>query len=263
MYKSRAFTLIELLVVIAVIALLMAILIPALNRAREFGKRAACLSNLNQLSLAWIMYADEYDGRLVKAHVGQRDGSGRVISWVGAPGRNDTEADKEEQIKEGLLFPFARNIKLYRCPTGERGELVTYSMVASMAGDKPHQATGATIDMVFTNRFKIPRPATRFVFVVEGKCPGTGNTSVSPWDVGYTKPMWHDKPTVRHGNGTNWSFADGHSEYHKWRDPRTIDLANDPEVYDSMASVSHPGNEDLIWTTKGVWGRVNYSTSKR
>ena len=263
MNRTRAFTLIELLVVIAIIAVLMGILMPALNRVREMGKRAVCLSNLRQLTMAWIMYADEYEGRLVKAHVGQTDDRGRVIAWVGAPPRNGTETDKVNQIKEGLLFPFVENIDLYRCPTGERGELITYSMVASMAGDKPHQATGATINMVFTNRFKIPNPATRFVFMDDGKCPGTGNTSVSPWDVGYDKPMWHDKPTVRHGNGTNWSFADGHSTYYKWRDPRTIDLANDPEVYDSMASVSHPGSEDLVWATKGVWGKLDYSSSRR
>ncbi|NLH44364.1 MAG: prepilin-type N-terminal cleavage/methylation domain-containing protein, partial [Planctomycetes bacterium] len=63
MRRNRAFTLIELLVVIAVIAVLMSILMPALQRARESGKRAACLSNLKQLTLAWNMYADESDDR--------------------------------------------------------------------------------------------------------------------------------------------------------------------------------------------------------
>ena len=58
MRKRKAFTLIELLVVIAIIALLMAILMPTLRRAREQGQRAVCLSNLKQLTLAWIMYAD-------------------------------------------------------------------------------------------------------------------------------------------------------------------------------------------------------------
>ena len=63
--RSRGFTLIELLVVIAVIAVLMGILMPALNRAREQGKRAACLSHLKQMQLAWTLYADENDGRIV------------------------------------------------------------------------------------------------------------------------------------------------------------------------------------------------------
>ena len=58
MHKQHGFTLIELLVVIAIIALLMAILLPALKAAREQGKRAVCLNNLRQLTLAWIMYAD-------------------------------------------------------------------------------------------------------------------------------------------------------------------------------------------------------------
>jgi len=65
MRKQKGFTLIELLVVIAIIAILMAILLPALNRVREQGKRVVCLSNLKQLTLAWIMYADENDGKLV------------------------------------------------------------------------------------------------------------------------------------------------------------------------------------------------------
>jgi len=65
MGKRKGFTLIELLVVIAIIAILMAILMPALNRAREQGKRAACLSNLKQLTLAWILYADDNDDRIV------------------------------------------------------------------------------------------------------------------------------------------------------------------------------------------------------
>ena len=67
MKKSKGFTLIELLVVIAIIAVLMAILMPALNRVREQGKRGVCLSHLRQIQMSWIMYADENDGRIVNA----------------------------------------------------------------------------------------------------------------------------------------------------------------------------------------------------
>ena len=67
MRKRNGFTLIELLVVIAIIAILMAILMPALNRVKEQGQRAACLSNVKQLTLAWIMYAYENDDKIVNA----------------------------------------------------------------------------------------------------------------------------------------------------------------------------------------------------
>ncbi|MHC4693082.1 MAG: type II secretion system protein, partial [Planctomycetota bacterium] len=87
MSKRRGFTLVELLVVIAIIALLMAILMPALNRARELGRRSVCLGNLKQLALAWVMYADENDGDLVNGRLGQdRINSAGVIledAWVG------------------------------------------------------------------------------------------------------------------------------------------------------------------------------------
>ena len=85
MGKPRGFTLIELLVVIAIIAILMAILMPALNRAREQGKRAACLSNLKQLTLSWIMYADENDDRIVSGDGGVWHSYNGVVEtpWVG------------------------------------------------------------------------------------------------------------------------------------------------------------------------------------
>ena len=79
MDKRKAFTLIELLVVVAIIAILMAILMPALQRAREQGKRAACLNNLKQLQLAWIMYADENDDKIVNGEAyGSGDGTAPV-----------------------------------------------------------------------------------------------------------------------------------------------------------------------------------------
>ena len=254
MDKRRGFTLIELLVVITIIALLMAMLIPVLNKAREQGKRASCLHNLNQLTLACIMYADNNDGKLPHAWAGRKDSSGHMIAWVGAPRPNQREIDKMELIREGLLFPYCPNEKLYKCPTGERGEAVTYSIVESMGG-VPNSG-GTTRDMTYLNRSQIRNPGMRFVFVDEGKWPG------SPWNVFYDQPMWWDSPTIRHSMGTNWSYADGHSEYHKWMDKRTIDLARRYETSvekgSGMDQTSHPGSEDLVWVTKGIWGGVGY-----
>ena len=61
--KPRAFTLVELLIVIGIIAALIAILLPALNAAREHARRVVCLSNIRQLDMAWLMYANEHKGR--------------------------------------------------------------------------------------------------------------------------------------------------------------------------------------------------------
>jgi len=248
MYRRKGFTLIELLVVIAIIALLMAILIPTLNRAREQGKRAACLHNLKQLTLAWIMYADDNGGELPRAWAGHPG------SWVGRPRPDQSEQRKMELIREGLLFPYCPNEQLYRCPTGKRGEAVTYSIVESMGGEPG--SGGTKPDMTFMNRSQITNSVRRFVFVDEGKWPG------SPWNVFYLKPAWWDTPTIRHSMGTNWSFADGHSEYHKWVDPRTIELARRYETSVELGSgydqTLHQDSEDLKWVTLGIWGELGY-----
>jgi prepilin-type N-terminal cleavage/methylation domain-containing protein len=88
MFRRRAFTLIELLVVIAIIAMLVAILIPIVSTAREQARRAVCLSNLRQLTIAWILYADDHDGQIVWGAVGSLEatmGGARVMlsGWVG------------------------------------------------------------------------------------------------------------------------------------------------------------------------------------
>jgi prepilin-type N-terminal cleavage/methylation domain-containing protein/prepilin-type processing-associated H-X9-DG protein len=251
---GAGFTLIELLVVVAIIALLMAILIPALQTAREQGKRAVCLSNLKQLTLAWIIYADENEGKICTAWVGRPD------SWVSVAGRNASEAEQIEAMETGVLFPYVKNLRLYKCPTGIRGEMVTYSIVGSMWGSSTPVSGGHPPELCIENRLQIQRPGERIVFVDEGKWPG------SPWGVWHDRPMWWDIPTIRHSDGTDWSFADGHSEYHKWRDRRTMDLAVLRAPYENVnpdyASVSHPGNEDLEWVQRGIWGKLEYEPDR-
>jgi prepilin-type N-terminal cleavage/methylation domain-containing protein/prepilin-type processing-associated H-X9-DG protein len=240
------FTLIELLVVIAVIAILMAILLPALKAAREHGKRAVCLNNLRQLTLAWIMYADDNDDNICTAWVGRQD------CWVDIAGENASEATQIRAMESGVLFPCVKNVRLYKCPTGVRGEMVTYSIVASMWGGSTPTGGGHPEELCFKKRAEVLRPGERIVFVDEGKWPG------SPWGVWHDKPMWWDIPTVRHSNGTDWGYADGHSEYHKWVDRRTMDLALLRPPYENVnpgyASVTHEDNEDLEWLQRGIWG---------
>ena len=87
MHKRKAFTLVELLVVIAIIALLMALLMPALERAREQGKRAICLNNLRQLMIAWNLYADDNDDKIV-------NGNTDTGCWAYWPGQGASEQER-------------------------------------------------------------------------------------------------------------------------------------------------------------------------
>ena len=163
--------------VIAIIAILMSILMPALGRAREQGKRAACLSNLKQLMLGWIMYADDNDGKIVSGQ------TGNATSWAGAVWPGQSPEEQKERIKHGALFPYCPNVKLYKCPTGVRGEVVTYAIVDALNG---YDAIPGAEGHVLKNRMQIRRPGMRVVFLDEGRLSPTS------WTIWYDEERWWD-----------------------------------------------------------------------
>lgn len=105
MSKRRGFTLIELLVVIAIIAILAAILFPVFARARAKARQASCQSNLKQLTLAALMYAQDYDGRWVRSHT--IPGHLAWASWT------------------VTLYPYMKNVEIFRCPGADTGQFGT------------------------------------------------------------------------------------------------------------------------------------------
>ena len=258
MAKKEGFTLIELLVVIAIIAILMAILMPALSRVKEQGKRATCLSNLKQLTLAWIMYADENDDNLVNGDSGEYTGAihQNETPWALSDwGAGMTDRQKIDAIKKGALWPYTKELRLYKCKTvnkivrssAQEEIFRTYSVADSMnCKDWPDMNA-----KMIKKRIKIPNPAYRIVFVDDG---GTNPSALGGWTVYVTEEQWWDPPPVRHGDGTNFSFADGHSDYHKWKDPRTLEFGK--RVPPTAFSGAQPGNEDLKWAALAMWGKA-------
>ncbi len=250
--NARGFTLIELLVVVAIIAVLMAILMPALKMAREQGKRVLCLSNLRQLSLAFILYAEEKDERLVCSNAG----NGAPNQWVGRTwgnykvvGEPLPEAQQIDALKAGALWPFVKEIKLYRCPAGYRGEMLTYAMMCSIDGFKVEDRSP-----VWKKRIQIPQPAERLILVDEGV------TSAGSFAMMYTTPEWWDQAIIRHSNGTTFGYADGHAGYHKWKAAETIRFGEARVIHQEshFKPTTELGKEDAQWVQKGIWGKLGY-----
>jgi len=275
MNKRKAFTLIELLVVIAIIAILMAILMPALNRAREQGKRAMCVGNLKQLTLAWIMYADENDAKIVNGAPLGRAGFAdpgnpsplhdNEIPWVGKcfsdsyqSGDQLPEHTQISAIRAGALWPYVKTVGLYRCPTGTRGEMLTY---AAMDGVNGLKRTGTDKPYIFLKKITDIRGAhsERIVFIDEG---WVTPDSFAVHYAGGNPERWWDDPPVRHGDGVTLSFADGRADYHKWKGIDTIKFGRDRQRThpgNNYPPTSDDGKRDLHWVQKGCWGGLGYT----
>jgi len=264
---KKAFTLVELLVVIAIIALLMAILMPALQKAREQGQRAVCLTHLKQLTLAWMMYAEDNDGLIVNGCTSANPGyqftdpvTGKVTyeqCWVsGVPLMSNpgvTEENCKDAIKDGALYPYCEDYGLYACPTKKTTEFITYSICDSMNGHPHH--TWNTIMPNIKSLLKLKNADRRIVFADEGAVGENGLVSYTAY---YDKERWWDVPSWRHSDGMTFSFADGHSDYWKWMDKRTIELAKDPDNY----TYDQLGNQDLYRLQIGIWGKLGYTPTE-
>ncbi len=269
MNKQKAFTLIELLVVIAIIAILMAILMPALNRAREQGKRAVCLGNLKQMGLAWYLYADENDEKIVNGAAGFSNvkmswgDHTNELAWVGKCWHDNWGSGAQlpvdqqiDEIKKGALWPYTKNERIYRCPTGLRGEMLTYAIMFSMNAvchTEVQGVPGAYIKK--RSEIRSPAPPLRLVFIDEGWI------TPDAYAVYFTQETWFDAPCVRHSDGTGVTFADGHADYWKWKAAETIKngrAASPTNPGTGWAPSTNEGKEDLHRMQKGCWGKLGY-----
>ena len=250
MYKQQGFTLIELLVVIAIIALLMAVLMPALNFAREQGKRAVCLSHLRQLNLAWIQYANDYDGKIPGSDVNYATSTPDWwVHWPVNGSEDSSEYEWQEAISEGQLFPYCKDFKLYRCSNAPIRYGLSYGIVDSMNGYAGRNGQGNEY-LCIKNINDIKRPAERMVFLDESP-PTPGS-----WGISCTVEGWNDPVPRLHSKGTTFSFADGHSEFWKWQDSRTLEVSG----YSDTGNIQ-PGNADLHRVQRAAWGTLLYPPS--
>jgi prepilin-type N-terminal cleavage/methylation domain-containing protein/prepilin-type processing-associated H-X9-DG protein len=274
---KKGFTLIELLVVIAVIALLLAIIIPTLGRAKEAGMRIVCLSNLKSLAMMVRLYANDHGGDIPSGSTEslndrtnvswvdhRRRGGGPVLNMLNVERDPEKEEEQRIAIRQGVLWPYASGaIKVYHCATTRLGYARSFSMPDSFAYDLPILARDVGIpdpvnNMLIRNIDKINNTAGRMLFIDEGFI---GSVS---WSIFYDQPFkWLDPAPARHGLGTTFAFIDGHADYWKWEDARTREFALEAEEYDNPDDASflrptHPGSKDIIKLLTAIWGGIGW-----
>jgi len=257
--RNNGFTLIELLVVIAIIAILAALLLPALNKGKQKAQGIQCLNNHRQLCYAWRMYAEDANERLIYAST--RGRVARVMdvnqpnnpdnfAWSGAhmsaDGANRANWDPDYDMKRRLLWPYNKSVGIYKCPSDHsavdflgvsKPRILTMSMNLYMGGFAPAPPPQGGIDgdnggwafadpyVIFHKMTQITQPTMMFVFLdmredrVNWSNFMTDMTGYIPNDPSSYK--LGDLPGFYHNMGCGFSFADGHSELHRWRDGRT------------------------------------------
>ncbi len=293
--NSRAFTLIELLVVIAVIAVLLAILVPVMRAAREHAQRAVCLSNLRQLTTAWIAYADDHDGKLVWGSAGSIMRSHfsrelRLYGWLGPAFQYpESRSALIGNPNKGPLWPYVRDVDVYCCPRGWAGHYATYASVSaangpSVKGTYRPETTINPIDLPVGKRvgstvlrltrltdISSPGASARAVFVDQGVTPDS-----SDFYVYYLTPCWNSlhPPPIHHADGVTLSMADGHADYWKWRAretttglPREVVPARTAFIEVLNGGDYQPETEDGLYDLQRLqritWGRLGYTTAEK
>jgi len=255
-FCHRGFTLIELLVVISIIAILAGLLLPVLTKAKRKAQGITCLNNTKQLVLAWKLYNDDNGGKFPFNEEGTTTPPGWVYGWLTYGGVIDnTNIDYLLNPKYAQIGPYARNPGIFKCPTdaskssGKKGPQRVRSVSMSQAIGANSMGTlsgqGGWLPYppwrVYVKDSDLLNPAPSNLWITTDENPDSINDGA--FAVAMNSSAWVDFPAPYHNDSTSFSFADGHSEQHRW-----VQLNHLPPVtYVSLINNAAANDPDVLW----------------